>query len=271
VLFFIVLSISCLLGSMYIATRASRFRGWLPRLRNRGLTRRHPCPPRHPGGLPRPTKVLSDKPAAHLGKTCGAGGENSAARRAMRQNTPCRRTHAITPTNQLVIRGSTRPVVGHVMASLIAPPRRGLGAGCALLRGGRPRKPSSVRNSLASLITPSLEARQPLLAAFADGLPGSLPPTQRGLALARPGAMVTAFGPNPDGEGVVLRLWEYAGRSGPCRVELPNGLPAGIAQPVDLRGRPSGPPVRIGRGHFDSMVHAFEPVSYVVNWAKGPG
>ena len=119
-----------------------------------------------------------------------------------------------------------------------------------------------------SLITPSVEARQPLLAACADGLPGSLPPTQRGLALARPGILVTAFGPNPDGEGVVLRLWEYAGRSGPCRVELPNGLTAATAQPVDLRGRPAGPPVRLERGHFDPMVHAFEPVSYVVSRAR---
>ncbi len=92
----------------------------------------------------------------------------------------------------------------------------------------------------AALITPSLEARYPLLAAAADGKAGTLPATQKGLELSARGTLVTAFGPNPDGPGTVLRLWEYAGVRGPCEVHLPAGLDVKEVQPVNLRGQPTG-------------------------------
>ena len=50
-----------------------------------------------------------------------------------------------------------------------------------------------------NLITPSWEARMPLVAAFADGPPGKLPATASGLALSRRGVLVTTFGPDPYG------------------------------------------------------------------------
>jgi len=115
----------------------------------------------------------------------------------------------------------------------------------------------------AALVTPSLEARSPLLAAVADGAPGKLPPTQRGLELSRKGVQVTAFGANPDGEGTVLRLWELAGKSGPCRVTLPGGFNARVAQPVNLRGEPAGKPIRIAQGQFNIELRAFAPASFV--------
>jgi hypothetical protein len=114
------------------------------------------------------------------------------------------------------------------------------------------------------LITPSLEARYPLLAAMADGAPGALPPDRPGLELSRKGILVTAFGSNPDGPGTVLRLWELAGQSGTVRVMLPEGMTTKQVQPVDLRGRPIGKPIAAKDGSFKVQVGAFTPVSVVL-------
>jgi hypothetical protein len=113
-----------------------------------------------------------------------------------------------------------------------------------------------------SLITPAAEARQPLLATPADGPAGGLPPTQAGLELARRGTVVTAFGADPDGSGLLLRLWEQAGSAGPCPVRLPSGLAAKLAQPVDLRGQPRGVSVPIREGQFAFELDAFAPASF---------
>ncbi len=113
----------------------------------------------------------------------------------------------------------------------------------------------------ASLIEPSLSARQPALAAVAEGAAGRSPSTRSGLALSRQDVAVTAFGPNPDGEGTLLRLWEYAGKSGACLVRLPEGLSARAAQPIDLRGRPMGQPIRITGGKFAVPLKAYAPYS----------
>jgi hypothetical protein len=113
------------------------------------------------------------------------------------------------------------------------------------------------------LITPSLEARYPLLAATTDALPGPLPPTRRGMELSRKGILVTAYGANPDGPGTRLRLWELAGQSGTVKVQLPEGVNARQAQPVDLRGRPIGKPLPVKNGSFKVHVGAFAPVSLV--------
>ena len=114
-----------------------------------------------------------------------------------------------------------------------------------------------------SLITPSLEARNPLLAAVSDGALGALPPSRRGLELSRKGILVTAYGSNPDGPGTVLRFWEQAGQSGTVRVSLPEESAAKKVQPVDLRGRPVGQPIPVRNGSFKVQVGAFAPVSLV--------
>ena len=89
-----------------------------------------------------------------------------------------------------------------------------------------------------ALIVPSWEARLPLLAAVADGPAGKLPQAQAGLSVSRAGVLVTAFGQNPDGAGMLLRLWEQSGDSGVLTVTLPVGFKAKSAQPVDLRSTP---------------------------------
>ena len=115
-----------------------------------------------------------------------------------------------------------------------------------------------------SLITPSLEARYPLRAAGAEGPGGRLPPVGQGIGVSSPGTLVTAFGPNPDGQGTILRLWELAGRSGSCTVHLPKGMAVRSVRPVDLRGRPAGDPIPVRGGRFAFIQRALAPASFLL-------
>lgn len=114
------------------------------------------------------------------------------------------------------------------------------------------------------LITPSLEARYPLVATALDAPSGGAPATRAGLGLSRGGVQVTAFGPNPDGPGTILRLWELAGRGGPCLVSLPEGIRVEAVRPVDLRGRAVGRAVAVRDGRFRVHLRPFGPTSLVL-------
>jgi hypothetical protein len=115
----------------------------------------------------------------------------------------------------------------------------------------------------ANLTTPSDEARSPLLAEIVDRPAGKLPARRAGLSLSRTGVQITAFGSNPDGDGLILRLWEQAGKSGDVEVELPAGLRVDSVQPVDLRGRPAGTAIPVKSGRFTARIHAFAPASFL--------
>jgi hypothetical protein len=115
-----------------------------------------------------------------------------------------------------------------------------------------------------ALFTPSWEQRQTALAAFAAGKAGDLPVSQSGLALSRKGVRITAFCPNPDGAGTVLRLWEQAGQDGEIEVQLPPGSKFRRAQPVDLRGERQGEPLAVRDGAFKLSLKAWEPASFVL-------
>ena len=117
----------------------------------------------------------------------------------------------------------------------------------------------------ADLLTPSWEARSSCLATYVDGPAGTLPPVQPGLSLSRKGVLMTAFGRNPDGDGLLLRLWEQAGRDGPCDVRLPEGLQATKAQPCDLRGRAQGPSMPIENGWLKLTLQPFAPASFLLH------
>jgi hypothetical protein len=120
----------------------------------------------------------------------------------------------------------------------------------------------------AALITPSLEARYPLLAAAADTTtipPHPLPPTREGLSVSRRGVLVTAFGADPDSKNkTILRLWELAGVSGKVTVKLPKGMKVSKMTPVNLRGEPTGKPERISFGRFSVNLNAFAPASFLL-------
>ena len=116
----------------------------------------------------------------------------------------------------------------------------------------------------AALVTPSLEARYPLLAAFVDAPAGAHPARARGLEVSNRGTLVTAFGANPDGPGTLLRVWELAGRTAVCDVRLPEGHRLTRVQPVDLRGRPQSEPRSLQDGAVRLPLRGFAPGSVVL-------
>jgi alpha-mannosidase len=120
----------------------------------------------------------------------------------------------------------------------------------------------------AGLIGPARECRVPLEAgAVEEGVAaGKLPAQQAGLELSRRGVEVTAFGPNPDGPGMILRLWEQAGADGECTVRLPAGLKVASAQPCDLRGRPKGERIAVpGDGRFAVTLRHYAPATFLLS------
>jgi hypothetical protein len=117
----------------------------------------------------------------------------------------------------------------------------------------------------SGLITPSLEARLPLLCGFAEGAGGGLPAGAAGLGLSRKGVQVTAFGSNPDGEGMLLRVWEQAGVDGPCEVRFPHGLGVTRARPCDLRGRPTGDVVAVEDSTLRIDLRRYAPASFLLS------
>ena len=134
-----------------------------------------------------------------------------------------------------------------------------------------------------SLIANSWEARVGCLAAVSEAAPGNLPARATGLALVRksalgmrgetrqssPGPLVTAFGPNPYGDGTLLRFWEQAGEGGAFTVHLPASMKVAEALPCDLRGQPTGSPISVSdRGEFDVQIRSMAPASFVLSPAK---
>jgi hypothetical protein len=119
-------------------------------------------------------------------------------------------------------------------------------------------------SDVADIVVPSWEARLPLVAALVNGSKGSLPRTQAGLRLSRPGVLVTSFGRSPDDRGLLLRLWEQTGISGKVTVVVPDGLKVRSLQPVDLRGQDSGKAVPVKGNRFDLEIGAYAPASFLL-------
>ena len=115
-----------------------------------------------------------------------------------------------------------------------------------------------------ALYTPAMETRVPLKVGRSRSNPGTLPVTQSGFELSRKGVALTAFGPNPDGEGTVLRVWEQGGTSGNLDVSLPAGSTFKTAQPVNLRGEKTGEPIRILGSRLSFDLPAYSPASYIL-------
>jgi alpha-mannosidase len=116
-----------------------------------------------------------------------------------------------------------------------------------------------------SLITPALEQRHPLVASVGSGKAGTLPPVWPGIILSAKGLLVTAFGPNPDGEGTILRIWEKAGKSGKLTVSLPSGTRFTTAQPCNLRGTKTGSAIAVTGNKIEISYKSYQPVSLILN------
>jgi alpha-mannosidase len=114
-----------------------------------------------------------------------------------------------------------------------------------------------------SLITPNEEFRAPLKATLLSAKPGTLPVSRTGVTLSRKGVLVTSFGPNPFGDGTILRLWEQAGNSGKCTITLPEGMAYMEAFPVNLRGEKAGNAIPVKNNSFETEVGAYKPVTFI--------
>ncbi len=112
------------------------------------------------------------------------------------------------------------------------------------------------------LAVPALETLLPLMASAGPGARGTLPPSQSGITVSRPGVLVTAFKKMRSGKGVLLRVWEVAGQSGKVTVQLPHGSAIRVARPVDLRGNELGQPMEVRRGWLEFALNAFAPASF---------
>jgi alpha-mannosidase len=114
----------------------------------------------------------------------------------------------------------------------------------------------------SELTTPVMNTLSPMPTGMCNYGKGKLPGTASGLTPSRKGVLLSAFGPNPDGPGTLLRVWEDAGQSGPLTIILPESMQAGTAQPLDLRGRPAGKPLSVIDNRFTFELGAFEPASF---------
>ena len=143
----------------------------------------------------------------------------------------------------------------------------------------------------SAIFTPAWEIRQPCVAVFVEGSDLATKnakvakngrartlaaPVADGVAVSRKGVRVTAFCPNPDGAGTVLRVWEqagfsghsghsgFSGKGGTITVTLPKGMKATSARPVNLRGEPAGEPIAIKDGKFSFDLGAWAPKSFIL-------
>ena len=110
----------------------------------------------------------------------------------------------------------------------------------------------------------SWEARTSCAAGVANGPAGNLPVKFSGLSLSRKGVLLTAFGPNPNGTGTLLRVWEQAGISGSCTVKLAGGIKYINAQQVNLRGEKQGDPIDLKNGEFTFELKGYAPASFIL-------
>ena len=114
------------------------------------------------------------------------------------------------------------------------------------------------------ITTPITETLTPLLTGLCNYVKGDLPITAEDLSLSRKGVLLTAFGPNPDGEGTLLRVWEDSGQSGELTISFPKQMQAVSAMPIDLRGRGMGKRIKIVNDKLTFKLGAFKPASFLI-------
>jgi alpha-mannosidase len=112
------------------------------------------------------------------------------------------------------------------------------------------------------LTVPALETKVPLLACVGTGPRGTLPSSQPGVKLSRPGVLVTALKQKAKGKVTFMRLWELAGDSGKVTVHHP----AGITRTHRWTCRPTrhfaGPTNRSPSRSFEFALSCFAPASF---------
>lgn len=119
-------------------------------------------------------------------------------------------------------------------------------------------------NNNWDLVGRSLEALTNCPVVVTDKVGGNLPQEQAGIHILRKGVVLTAFGDNPEGDGILLRVWEQIGDSGECMVELPKSCSFKKAIPVDLRGAIIGEPIPIIDLKLNFKLDKYSPKSFIL-------
>lgn len=119
-------------------------------------------------------------------------------------------------------------------------------------------------NPETSLVTPDQEARVPLIGVLADAGEGKLSPVVSGIKLSRKGILITAYGPNIDGTGTILRLWEQAGNNGEVIITLPEKTNYKQAILCNLRGVSSTSQIPIENNTLKVNLKANSPLSIIL-------
>jgi len=114
------------------------------------------------------------------------------------------------------------------------------------------------------MVGKSWEARTTCPVGVANGPSGRLPLESSGLNLSRKGVLLTAFSPNPNGTGTLLRVWEQAGVNDELIVTLPVDSKFATATPVNLRGEKCGEPVKMIDRKFSFILKAYAPASFIL-------
>jgi hypothetical protein len=118
----------------------------------------------------------------------------------------------------------------------------------------------------SAIITPSEEARIPLLTAMATSGGGELKSVNSGIRLSEKGILVGAFCENPEGDGTLLRLWETSGKNSRCEIILPKKASFKSARYCNLRGEleKDSSDFDIKEGKFTIVMKAYQPVSVIL-------
>lgn len=118
-------------------------------------------------------------------------------------------------------------------------------------------------DSEASFITPSEETRSPLKGVFYDGPKGENALEQAGLMVNMKGVLITAYKKESDGQ--LIRVWEQAGNSGLCEINLLKNSPFKKAYPCNLRGeRTNEKGIEISNNSFQFIINAYQPQSFLL-------
>jgi len=116
-----------------------------------------------------------------------------------------------------------------------------------------------------NFITPTEETRVPLKGIYYEGGKKTAPLMQDGVKINQKGVIITSYGKNRDGDGIILRFWEQVGKSKLCIVTLPFGNDFKTAFPCNLRGEISDEDgISISNNQFQFNINANQPATFIL-------
>ncbi|HEY2461440.1 MAG TPA: glycoside hydrolase family 38 C-terminal domain-containing protein [Candidatus Acidoferrum sp.] len=93
---------------------------------------------------------------------------------------------------------------------------------------------------------------------------GALPPEHSYITISNPNVILTAMKKAEDADGLILRFYEWAGKSGEVQITVPAG--ATSATLTNLMEIPEGSPLPVSNNQIAVPVHPFEIVSVRVDY-----